>query len=1742
MEEQGQNQDPLLNYTPPAPAEGVTVGQTLGDAIRAKYPVTSHGSGKPQVQGSVDAFDSPIIGKEPERHQVSFKDYSMPFSDIYKQMGDGSFQATIPNFIQGTNNYERLAQEQSAGEQWANGLYKNLVLKTGTAALGGTVGFVSGIFNSVKEGSFSAMYTDDFNNMLDVYNEKLEYTLPNYVTAEQQEMGFFESMSTVNFYAQDLAGGLSFTLGAIVSEGIWALATGGTSLIAKGLIGNAARWSSRALGTTKSLNALAKFKAPTMGVINGATKVDDVARLGSGALRIGDDVAKVGTGVARLGDDAGRAAMGMGDDMARAGEAIIGGAGALNKGAAIKAATIFNLANQARFIATSAGYEAGVEARHYLKEVEEEWNSDFQERYGRKPNATELAEFKVGLTDSGNAVYLANMAIVGSSNMAIWGKMLLGKSTKSAFSNSLLKKELFGVGYTMKNGVATAVKASVKQKVAGSAYGILRPVMIEGVWEEGGQSVASKTVKDYMLAPYREDFVQANYGLMSSLMEGFKQTYGTKEGRKEVGIGMIIGLFGGGLTSRGKFNDVSKERKNIVETVKFRNEFSPDRVLAAQITATRMMASSRMMHATAEQAKAKENGDYTGEFLSEQQAILASIERDASLQGTKQGLADFEAYLNTIADTELASELGINESEVSEWKNTKREEYADLSAKYQENEKYIRAIVGDKNFAGTSAINSTSEQVIKALTYNLTIGEQSHAFTKKIIGDIKATIGGEFDITDVNSILDLDLALAQASVEKVKKYTQVDAKYKNLVDQRTKIENELVSAQYNKGASTPEQHSAKLGKLQERLIEFNKRIEEVSQEKEVLFSTLGIQNELFTKEDLDSQSQRVADLQRKVDGYKDTNIGLHTTLTKLFAEYNKSKSNTISFHNLSKELLDPKIRIDVINGWMSSILKKNKNLDEYTKEFFMAQLEQYETNNVQGKVFSGEAVNDRTQTEPEEEVSTEDSTTKEEGDEMVAPTPEETTKKVPTPIEMLKQKIADIMGKNVYTTTYIGENFDEAVKTRPDKTDVSRYEEILGKINSTFIEQYNQLMNAPKGYFKSNKIETGLTVEELEELKELQKKLSNWKVLEGSTDAENTSVADLMFMIEQLQTEVEKADTKEETTSEEYAKMKQAPEAEATENSETAEAVQSPDQVVVRLVEIAGEAIYSFSHLDIRELSKLFPESSVSMVNGKISTPLGEVKPETLAKNMKQEGQRFSLTVGDNTITVKIGVSSRVNINKKELDSVLGSSNIMLIKYGSGNYTDVYKRLSNGDLVPLQGDFTYSSALADEIIELLPEVINNIKEGQILITRINRNDSFNKTLIEAYEKSKKTDTDYNTLMNELHIYVTDQTGQVVGSLRATKADLGDNAATKSLLELRRKAATMIMDEANGAYFSLNETIPVKTALIGSPNFVMTDKEGVISPTPIDITTTALNQIEDVGYFEGKELKLRNMDGEKVIKTFLPKNSTKKMPVGVIKLNGKLIAFPLTLKATSVDKVSQIDEILATDLNMSQKMTKINAVLIENGLKPADFAQVEGDNIGIDINKVRENLSSVKVLPNLADWIKSSYKLETLKSEAQIAIDLDNKPFHLSKIILDMSKTKTIGRTDQVRAEYDSIESREIKITNSLRDFGRTIRKAWNSYYVSDTQFTDILDEAGIDSFDETESYLRRMEDVKLLRQLSSVKKIPKEVLAAHKEGFFENLKESLLELDRITELKKKVRSDIKDSKTAKAAKNENTEC
>lgn len=136
----------------------------------------------------------------------------------------------------------RAAKQTSLGK-WVNGLSKGVVL-AGTTFLDGTLGLLWGtgemlanLGNKEESGweTFSRLWDNEFSNGMRTINEMSENILPNYRTAEERDRAWYQNLGTANFWADTFLKNLGFTVGAFYSGKGFTSVLKGANLIKTGL-------------------------------------------------------------------------------------------------------------------------------------------------------------------------------------------------------------------------------------------------------------------------------------------------------------------------------------------------------------------------------------------------------------------------------------------------------------------------------------------------------------------------------------------------------------------------------------------------------------------------------------------------------------------------------------------------------------------------------------------------------------------------------------------------------------------------------------------------------------------------------------------------------------------------------------------------------------------------------------------------------------------------------------------------------------------------------------------------------------------------------------------------------------------------------------------------------------------------------------------------------------------------------------------------------------------------------------------------------------------------------------------------------------------------------------------------------------------------------------------------------------------------------------------------------------------
>jgi len=669
----------------------------LDDSIRDYL-----GLDKKQKESAIsEQFYAP--SKLPEREgfrQFDVAKRDVPLEAIYDRLSDGSYVKKYDTYKGAFGNEDRLAQDQSTWQKWINGVTKNMI-KVPIYALDATVGLGYGIYNGIANGEFNQVWDNEFSNYLDDINKQLDNAMPNYYSDEERAMGVLESMGTANFWANDFAGGLAFVGGAVLPEVAIGIATGGSSLgvsLAKA-------------GASTVLKSAAK-----QGIKQGIKTTAKKTVLGKTLKAIGDATR-----------------FNKGRDIIRGGHRAIFGK------------QVGDITSTAAFLARSSGFEAGMEARHNLHQSIDTFYSEFKEKNGREPSPEEISEFMNSAINAGNSVFTANMAILGVSNSVMFGKSLgIGKipGIKQALDHTnKIGNRIIGLGTkTDKLGKMSMRGANKAQKFLGNSYLILRKPFYEGVFEEGLQGVAGTSMQSYLQTMYDPTATEAE-SMFSMLPYAFEKQYTETAGLKEVVIGMLIGMVGGGVSNPKSIKEGTAfegfgklSRKSLQQQKEKQLEYANSGI--ENITNLNRASSIRNF-VNLTQSGAETDIELTVEDAYTNYQFIRSQE---GVKSKSDMIQDYDAVIDNM-------ELDKSSKEMLDNANISVEDYkANLKSQFKQNLKSYTFANKVTDALGIDSIelpNGEKRQIKDAVTYNIYLGEKAIDAAEQVAKQIDQIVGQE---------------------------------------------------------------------------------------------------------------------------------------------------------------------------------------------------------------------------------------------------------------------------------------------------------------------------------------------------------------------------------------------------------------------------------------------------------------------------------------------------------------------------------------------------------------------------------------------------------------------------------------------------------------------------------------------------------------------------------------------------------------------------------------------------------------------------------------------------------------------------------------------------------------------------------------------------------------------------------------------------------------------------------------
>lgn len=1575
----------------------ITPMQRVVSDVQAKNPI----NGKKQEPLGVDFGEDLLFGvgiqEQQQKASLSFENTNM--ESAFANVG-GEWISKYDTYKRGRDNDEFAGQNQSTGDKWANGITKASA-KALNAVVGGTVGLVYGAGAAISGGEFSKLYDNDFSNWMNDLDAKLNYQLPNYYTKQEENKGVFGQLATHNFWADKFLGGLSFTAGAIVSEGIWAWATGGTSLatsLARGIskargLGAVGKWSIKELGEAGVTAGLAKNKSLYASYELGK----DVTTVSLTAVR--ESVNTFGK-VGEVGSLVGRTMR-------------------------------------------SAGYEASVEALQYKKEAEENFYRNFASQNGREPSAEEVSQFEVDNNSAANAVFGANMAIVGTSNLILLGNVLNIKNPVNLGFNDFLNKKAFGYG--VDKATNTVLKGSKLQVVNRNVFNYLvKPSATEGLYEEGLQGVTNKTANKWIEHTYDTKNSAETFSAMESFGQSLNEQYGTEEGWKDNMLGMLIGIAGGSINVRAE----EKQRLNEYDSQAKSARTNTAESLQAMVLPLRVQTANRMQGFAQEEKTEEAKGNLAKSQIAKIGQVTSYINSELVMgESVKSTTKKISQALDAMTE-EQWNNIGIETENIEAEKAERISEFQTLAQEWQTNKDYVKYMIGDKmvgeNALGSQMLGleeifgsfSNNAKVVEALTWQLTVGENS----AKIMRDAQGTIGKEVG-EEYQSTLRIISDLKQRSAESNKELNNLQKQYANAVQRRDSLEKRLINEQNTQKKSTERdgslyrQLSLDFVKAEEEVTSAREQADKIAEElninQKVLDGNLGIDTNVEAIGQTVSGEQLLK-INENAKKFKDTLNLLEKTNNQRFKylegiinEYEQAESMFMQAKVTQKALTSPEFKISNIDGWMDNLFSKGKSMNTDTQEWFESSIKNYNESKVtviaDGVRKEGEIIVESVDEAPKDLTRTESKSIEQINEEKIAELEAERQdklSKVPadevevvqeTPKESESQKKID----------KINEEYDQKISELRGKTKIEEYRE---RIKNLLKNVYKSLDYLPQSDVELSAVKP--TREEIQEYndlvkdgkqttkraQELRARLNDWKLLATAIDEDYTSIAELVDLINQLQENVNVQETKPEFTETEASAVMNSVASETDLGlADVKSMLNNTNQPVT--ARIVGEVI-QLTHVKARYI--------VEKLGGEFTI----VRGKKVINNKNLDNLQPGDVVSVNGLSFSIDDNYRVVFQKNDFDQARQTQTNLYIAEGESNlnFISVYS-IFGQERVRAQSQFGDSEINTEESFK--------VQERDKLTLHVKDTDGWNAT-------------EQGGTMDELKIYIKNEAGDIVGNLKSGKAKNGASVDA-NFMAIRQQAFDVWNLQGKPESLDLGITVSANTIFLGSAQ--ITQEE-----TPISIEATE-RVILAKGYVLGEDIKIDATIIKDVNLTYVKKlakdNEGRKIPIIVFRRGNHNIAFPISL----VKKDSPLDFDVLLQGTAQEIVLKVNKSIQDNNveIEKLNFSDMVLDNSGEivmseNVTKVKEAFENHKSFKTADEIASTDYKKENLVEDASVRIDLDDiKSAIVSpKIRIDLTSAVYRG-TNEVK--YTQMSELEKAMSDTFKTLSTDLIKNSSKKYL-----------------------------------------------------------------------------------------------
>lgn len=1273
------------------------------------------------------------------------------------------------------------------------------------------------------------------------------------------------------------------------------------------------------------------------------------------------------------------------------------------------------------FLGTSTSWEASVEARSMLMEAEENFRQSYRNAYGREVPYEELMKFRADNANAANAVFAANVGILSLSNIAMFGDMFgmdLGV-------DKFIKRNIFGVGAErMDNGTLRAITPKKWQKVAGNTFNIIKRPVSEGLYEEGLQGVASKSAKDWVESRYNPMAIRQNIGYMEAIKNGFKETYGSSQGWKEIGIGMIIGSIMGGKTIGGikEWSQDMSRNKGMVEAYNAN---------AGALTTAAVRAIRGSMALNAQLSGIDTSYESDGRIINKDfsDAVFNRLRYDSEMGMLDDTKENFRTVVESIPNSDIASDMNMTDEQVNEYK-------ADLVNEF--NKKVDNFIMANR-FADslTDGISNRSfNAYISNMAYN---GLEA----KDNLNDIANQLRRIYN-TDIGPALDIYSRLNPDSSRDLEEL-------RKLTDDIQRMEKNILRLQQSVASKDAlESDKAKLVKENDRLLKLTedrialerKLTTLINSEADISKLFLNRNDSRISAADLMAAYDTIADFEnvvsiRGVDNYKEA--------MALLSEY---RHNLVAYKNINESLRRMRDRrfIQAQERGFMKILSNvwGKTYEEDDSKYDFRNTDNPDANDLyandqaidkayqdgligEDEAFMFKTYNHMIARSMENEIKTDEGNIVERvpDDEDIINPSDDRINNIAIKIwngneDVLSPRERQIYDNNKPRVDSLVNGFGDNPISRINKARsiIDRlkihdniYDNIKDAVDDIVDMNINgldqdQIKEAIKTYNDlMNEADNGNEIDQ-DKLNEAIDIINNYpddpllQFVEWMRLYDNGSIA-----VKDYDKSIPMGDV-----------LTESEPGTSTGRTEV-NAAQNPVVLMAQKREIGGVMYYEVGGMRLDR----FMDGLGLKRSDATDTDNGRVMDFTNGTDI------FTVIESDN--------HSRWMISEDDAQAFENATGVILGRQtalSTSNWFMVYRKGQDGSIVPYYTGDTFGSN--NESVN--QEAAASLRKGDMVRFKMDMSDPYTKELYDKYNSlnavdpnSDETKSAYRELVDNMVIKIVDSDGNFVSVLKANDPDSkGSNA------DLRSRAFELYRDNIGSVTGEID--IPfegtVTSVLPGRPNFSISDDNGTLMVSENDFTNETVGKVESVGYIENGEVTMR--DNIKynifpfctaIVRDKYGNYKNSRIPVVAIKTgNGRNYLYPVRLKNQDISSFSsmigsmadRIMEGLGGGVSIDDIMDLNNAIA-RSGLDNKTYMiPLAGD---VDVIKgrleaIKEAASRMPMTADVRGWIGDSRtKEDILMNDVTINIDLNNDPFIAPKFRMSIKENKVSKEETEV---------------------------------------------------------------------------------------------------------------------------------